>query len=229
MCWWQSKLVFLAVLLVAISGCSREGNVTNGNEQTLSPEVDAQYEQISTDEIKEEADEDACLTPTRTQKSKYEEYEIQIMTFECLWDEYEGVQTFNELRVIDGNDNVVFTIDASFDARMSETTVINEVNLPYLVLHSVVGYSRRVIHKIFLFETQPEFKQVALIEDPTRKKVDERVRDYEIEGFYEVDGMTVIDVFRLVDPGDCSGCGTYAVDTVSVQNGELVVIKTIEN
>ncbi len=123
----------------------------------------------------------------------------------------------------------MFTIDGSFDARMSETTVINEINLPYLVLHSVVGYSRRVIHKIFLFETQPEFKQVALIEDPTRKMVDERVRDYEIEGFYEVDGMTVIDVFRLVDPGDCSACGTYAVDTVSVQNGELVVIKTIKN
>lgn len=225
----QSKLVFLAALLVAISGCSSEDNDINANEQALTPEVDAQYEQISTDESTEEADEDACLTPTNTQKSKYEEYEIQIMTFECLWDEHEGVQTFNELRVIDGNDNVVFTIDASFDARMSETTVINEVNLPYLVLHSVVGYSRRVIHKIFLFETQPEFKQVALIEDPTRKMVDERVRDYEIEGFYEVDGMTVIDVFRLVDPGDCSACGTYAVDTVSVQNGELVVIKTIEN
>jgi len=228
MFWRQSKLFLVATLLVAILSCSREGNDTNTNEQTLA-NVETQYEQISTDESTEEADENACLTPTNTQKSKYEEYEIQIMTFECLRDEHEGVQTFNELRVIDGNDNVVFTIDASFDARMSETTVINEVNLPYLVLHSVVGYSRRVIHKIFLFETQPEFKQVALIENPTRKMVDERVRDYEIEGFYEVDGMTVIDVFRLVDPGDCSACGTYAVDTVSVQNGELVVIKTIKN
>ena len=228
MFWRQSKLFLVATLLVAILSCSREGNDTNTNEQTLA-NVETQYEQISTDESTEEADENACLTPTNTQKSKYEEYEIQIMTFECLRDEHEGVQTFNELRVIDGNDDVVFTIDGSFDARMSGTTVINEINLPYLVLHSVVGYSRRVIHKIFLFETQPEFKQIALIEDPTRKMVDERVRDYEIEGFYEVDGMTVIDVFRLVDPGDCSACGTYAVDTVSVQNGELVVIKTIEN
>ena len=41
--------------------------------------------------------------------------------------------------------------------------------------------------------------------------------------------MTVIDVFRLVDPGDCNACRTYAVDTVTVQNGELVVIKTTEN
>ena len=228
MFWRQSKLFLVATLLVAILSCSREGNDTNTNEQTLA-NVETQYEQISTDESTEEADENACLTPTNTQKSKYEEYEIQIMTFECLRDEHEGVQTFNELRVIDGNDDVVFTIDGSFDARMSETTVINEINLPYLVLHSVVGYSRQIIHKIFLFETQPEFKQIALIEDPTRKMVDERVRDYEIEGFYEVDGMTVIDVFRLVDPGDCSACGTYAVDTVSVQNGELVVIKTIEN
>ncbi len=95
----QSKLVFLAALLVAISGCSSEDNDINANEQALTPEVDAKYEQISTDESTEEADEDACLTPTNTQKSKYEEYEIQIMTFECLRDEHEGVQTFNELRV----------------------------------------------------------------------------------------------------------------------------------
>ena len=48
MFWRQSKLFLVATLLVAILSCSREGNDTNTNEQTLA-NVETQYEQISTD------------------------------------------------------------------------------------------------------------------------------------------------------------------------------------
>jgi len=206
------KILNAVLLLLLISSCADDASEQTGWKDASSESIDSQLREWN------EQGGPSCLSLPRN-VIEFDELKVHLNTLECP-DEvaYQGHKWVEqEIRISDGTGTELFVL------RGDEVNLIVNTKLPSLVFHYVKSSSSNVYHAIYGFDTTPTLVQKFIIEKPVR----EDESDWKIKGFYESDGVAMIDRLRVKDEDVCNACREYVVESLAIVDG-IVEVRTVK-
>jgi len=199
------KVLNAAFLLLVIAGCADDDA-----GQIVSNDVPAE----SIDTQPQNQEEESCWSVVSTNVVKFDELDVRIDSLECPDDAaYQGKWVEQQIKISSSTGAELFVM------RGDEVNLIVNSKLPPLVFHYVKGSSSNIYHAIYGFDTKPTLVQKFIIEKPVK----EEGSDWEIKGFYESDGVAMIDRLRVKDEDVCNACREYVVESLAVVDGTVEV------
>ena len=217
------RKIYLFILASLIAGCGKEPeSPVSDNSSEVSAPKDVSSETVSDDEsdIEHESEEIFSSCPqVKEETRKYDDISVSLIQLQCPDSGYDsGYVVKQAIKLCNSSGQLLF-VDHGDDI-----SIIDNKKLPSLVFHLTQMSSSNAYHVIYGFETNPTFRQAFMIERPKRKGQS----DWEIEGFYESDGIVMIDRLEAkeTDEDVCNACREYNVETYGWVDGEMKLLRT---
>ena len=217
------RLIYLFIFTSLIAGCGEEPESTvSENNPDVSAAKDTRSETVSDDEsdIEDESEEIFSSCPQLKEETKqYDDISVSLIQLQCPDSAYDsGYVVKRAIKLFNSSGQLLFVEWGD------DISIIDNEKLPSLVFHLYQQSTSNVYHVVYGFETAPTFRQAFKIYDPTRKNRS----DWEIEGFFESDGIVMIDRLEAkeTDKPVCNACREYNVETYGWIDGEMKLLRT---